>query len=128
MTTGILEHVNVTVTDADETAAMLERIFSWKVLWSGGSIHDGYTVHVGSDNSYIALYTPQSGGATGPESYFSIAAMNHLGVVVEDLMETEKKVVLEGLETFNHADYQPGRRFYFRTTDNVEVEVVSYTP
>lgn len=127
MASGTLEHVNITVADADETSAMLERIFSWKVLWSGGSIHDGYTVHVGSDNDYLALYTPKSDATVGPESYSSIAAMNHIGVVVENLVETEKKVILEGLDTYNHANYKPGRRFYFRTSDNVEIEVVSYT-
>lgn len=128
MTTGILEHVNITVGDPDETAAMLGRLFGWKVRWSGGSIHEGYTVHVGSDSNYLALYTSKAGGNEGPESYFSIAGLNHIGIVVEDLDAIEKKVTLEGLHTFNHADYEPGRRFYLRTSDNVEIEVISYAP
>ncbi|MEC7669548.1 MAG: VOC family protein, partial [Pseudomonadota bacterium] len=26
----------------------------------------------------------------------------------------------------NHADYEPGKRFYFDTPDGIEIEVVSY--
>ncbi|MGJ8556368.1 MAG: VOC family protein, partial [Sulfitobacter geojensis] len=29
-------------------------------------------------------------------------------------------------KTSNHADYEPGRRFYFHDTDGVEFEVVQY--
>jgi glyoxylase I family protein len=35
-------------------------------------------------------------------------------------------VKAEGLEPFGHADYQPGRRFYFLDADGIEFEVVSY--
>ena len=126
MSTGILEHVNFTLSDPDETAALLSRLFDWKVRWAGGSIHDGRTVHIGSESDYIALYSSGEGGSRGPESYFSIAGMNHVGIVVTDLDATEKKVKAEGLHTFNHNDYEPGRRFYFRTSDNVEFEVISY--
>ena len=34
--------------------------------------------------------------------------------------------VEHGLETFNHGDYEPGRRFYFFDWDGIEFEVVSY--
>ena len=33
-----------------------------------------------------------------------------------------------GLKPFNHADYEPGRRFYFFDWDHIEWEVVSYAP
>ena len=31
-----------------------------------------------------------------------------------------------GYEPCNHADYDPGRRFYFDDEDGIEFEVVSY--
>lgn len=126
MAKGQLEHVNFTVSNPDETAAMLGRLFDWKVRWSGDSIHGGRTVHIGSDHEYIALYTSATRGNSAPESYFTLAGLNHVGIVVEDLEATEQKVKAEGLDTFNHADYDPGRRFYFRTEDNVEFEVICY--
>jgi len=52
-----LEHVNITVGDPDHIADLLTKLFDWEVRWSGASMNNGYTVHVGSDQSYIALYT-----------------------------------------------------------------------
>lgn len=52
--------------------------------------------------------------------------MNHLGVVVDNLGAAEEVVLAAGLEPFNHADYEPGRRFYFFDWDGIEFEVVSY--
>jgi hypothetical protein len=45
---------------------------------------------------------------------------------VDDLAETEARVVAAGLETFSHGDYEPGRRFYFFDPDGIEYEIVSY--
>ena len=53
--------------------------------------------------------------------------LNHLGVVVvEELDATERRVRAAGFETYSHADYEPGRGFYFRDEDGLEFEVVSY--
>ena len=38
----------------------------------------------------------------------------------------EAKVNKAGFKTHSHADYEPGRRFYFHDGDNIEFEVVSY--
>ena len=105
---------------------MLERLFDWRIRWQGASLHSGYTVHVGSENQYVALYTLERARKTVASSYERIGAMNHLAVVVRDLDEVERRVRQEGLKPFNHADYEPGRRFYFHDADEVEYEVVSY--
>jgi catechol 2,3-dioxygenase-like lactoylglutathione lyase family enzyme len=61
-----------------------------------------------------------------PNDYKTVGGMNHIGVVVEDLDAVEAKVAAAGFETFNHGDYEPGRRFYFYDHDGIEFEVVSY--
>lgn len=125
-TTGILEHVNLTVSDPERTAAMLVDLFDWSIRWKGGSIHDGHTIHVGTDFSYVALYTMPEATTAPVESYRQVAGLNHVAVVVEDLDALEQRVIDAGFQPMNHADYEPGRRFYFRDHDNVEYEVVSY--
>jgi hypothetical protein len=50
-----LEHLNVTVKDTASTADMLVDLFGWKIRWEGASIYDGYSIHVGSEGSYLAL-------------------------------------------------------------------------
>lgn len=126
---GRLEHVNVTVADPQGLAALLGRLFDWKVRWEGAAMEGaGYTVHVGTDDSYVALYTGSDGAPVRPTgtTYNRIAGLNHIGVVVEDLDAAEARVRAAGLTPGAHHDYEPGRRFYVDTPHEVEIEVVSY--
>lgn len=121
-----LEHTNLSVSDPTKTAAMLEAIFGWKIRWQGEAIEGGFTIHIGSDDDYLALYThPDMEPETRPR-YRTVGALNHIGVVVDDLEAIEKRVVKAGLKMGQHYDYEPGRRFYFFDDDEVEYEVISY--
>lgn len=125
MPQAILEHVNVTVSDPKTTADMLCRLFDWQVRWQGEAKDNGISYHVGGDHSYIAVYS--KGGRDKPvDSYKTPGGLNHIGVVVDDIDATEKRVRKAGFEPHSHADYEPGRRFYFDGPDGIEIEVVSY--
>ena len=123
MPTGYLEHVNITVSDIERSAALLQRICGWHIRWRGPAMLGGETIHVGSERDYIAVYT------RGPvaERFAKGAPLNHVALVVDDLDAAEAVVVEAGLEPFNHGDYEPGRRFYFFDWDGIEFEIVSYT-
>jgi catechol 2,3-dioxygenase-like lactoylglutathione lyase family enzyme len=121
-----LEHVNITVADPEASAAVLGRLFDWRVRWSGPSLQGGRTVHVGDDDSYVALYTPGDPGPATADSYRTCGGLNHIAVVVSDLVATEARIKAAGYHPENHADYEPGRRFYFTEENGVEIEVVSY--
>ena len=120
-----IEHVNVTVSDPDRAAKLMESIFGWRIRWRGPSLNDGRTVHVGNGDHYVALYTPRDGGLT-EEDFRKGRPLNHIGVEVDDLDDTEARVAAAGLTPFSHGDYEPGRRFYFLDPDGIEYEVVSY--
>ncbi len=126
MTKSFLEHVNITVSDPVATASRLADWFGWHVRWQGASIGGGTTVHVGNDESYIAVYSPRKMHGAKEDSYVTHGGLNHVGVVVEDLDAVEKKILAGGYKTHNHGDYEPGRRFYFDDDDGIEFEVVSY--
>ena len=125
-----LEHINITVADPKATAALLSDLFGWEVRWEGPSMNGaGYTVHVGTDDTYIAVYSGTDPKQTVPKadaSYATRGAVNHVGVVVADLDATEAAVKAKGYATHSHADYEPGRRFYFHEDNGVEIEVVCY--
>lgn len=119
---AVLEHVNVTTTSARDTADAFVKIFGWHIRWEGPAKLGGHSIHVGADGTYVALYTP-------PEALAEAAGVgqpNHVGVCVGDLDATETKVRAAGYQPYAHADYEPGRRFYFRERGGVEIEVVSY--
>ena len=86
----------------------------------------GRTVHVGGDDSYVALFSYGDAQAGHAESYRTQGGLNHIAVVVDDLEGTEALISKAGYVTMNHADYEPGRRFYFREENGIEIEVVSY--
>ena len=121
-----LEHLNVTVRDPDATAAMLVDLFGWRVRWQGAAIHGGRSIHVGGADSYLAVYAGLGAQVAAGKSYVQRGGLNHIGIVVDDLDAVEKRVKAHGYEPVNHADYEPGRRFYFREENGIEIEVVSY--
>lgn len=125
-TTAQLEHVNLTVTDPDASAALLVELFGWHVRWSGEAKGSGYTVHVGSDEDYLALYSPPTDPTARTDAGYQVNGLNHVALVVDDLDEMERRVRAAGIEPFSFGDYEPGRRFYFLDADGVEFEIVSY--
>ena len=125
MSSPRIEHVNVTVTDPDRAAALMQALFGWRVRWQGPAMSGGRTIHVGSDENYIALYAPRE-GADPTRDFTKGRPLNHIGVEVDDLDATEASVISAGLTPFSHGDYEPGRRFYFLDPDGIEYEVVSY--
>jgi catechol 2,3-dioxygenase-like lactoylglutathione lyase family enzyme len=122
MTRGTIEHANLTVSDIERESALFQKLLGWRERWRGPARDGGETIHVGDEHTYLALYTDRQ-----PHARFAKGEpLNHVGVVVDDLDAAERVVLDAGLETFNHADYEPGRRFYFFDWDGIEFEVVSY--
>lgn len=130
MRKAYLEHVNVTVADPLAVAGDLSTLFGWEIRWQGEAIDSGFTVHVGerggAEDSYLALYRGRESHPASGSSYRTLNGLNHIGIVVADLDAAESRVKAEGHTTYSHADYEPGRRFYFNLRDNLEIEVISY--
>ena len=121
--TGYLEHANLTVSDPERSSALLQDLCGWHVRWRGPSQLGGWTIHVGNERDYIAVYTNDK----PREPYRKGVPLNHLGLVIDDLDAAEAVVRAAGLEPFGHGDYEPGRRFYFFDWDGIEFEMVSYS-
>ncbi len=121
--TGRLEHANLTVTDPDRSSALLKKLLGWEERWRGpGKGGLGETIHVGNDQDYLALYSQ----ADTAGDFVKGVPLNHIGLQVDDLDAAEDVVSEAGLKPFGHANYEPGRRFYFFDWDGIEFEVVSY--
>ena len=54
---GRIEHVNLTVSDIERSAAFFEELLGWRQRWRGAAMNGGETIHVGEENSYLALYS-----------------------------------------------------------------------
>lgn len=126
MKTAMLEHVNVTVAQPQQSADLMCRLFDWHIRWSGASAMGGQSVHVGTDTAYLALYCPDTLKPAAPRSGATCANLNHIGIVVDDLDAVEARVIKAGYQPTSHGNYEPGRRFYFDDENGIEFEVVSY--
>ncbi len=126
MQNSFLEHVNITVSDPHKTANLLCDLFDWNIRWQGPAKNEGFTIHVGTDDHYLAVYSAGRNKEGCKPTYVTRGGLNHVGVVVDDLDAVEDKVVKAGYKPHSHADYEPGRRFYFDDDDGIEFEVVSY--
>ena len=123
---ALLEHANFTVSNPDATAAWMKKLFGWDIRWRGDAMAGGRTIHVGTDTHYLALYTPDAPAQKATPGYDRVAGLNHIAVVVDDLDAADAAINAHGFKTGNHADYEPGRRFYFHDDDGIEYEVVAY--
>jgi glyoxylase I family protein len=125
MTHPIIEHVNLTVSDPERSARLMATLFGWTERWRGPARDGGFTIHVGSEAAYLALYTGP-GGMHADTRYPKGEPLNHVGIQVDDLDAVEARAVELGLVPFSHGDYAPGRRFYLLDHDGIEFEIVSY--
>ncbi len=122
-----LEHINITPNDPHGFVSRLQTIFNWQIRWRGEAIHGGESIHIGDQESYIAVYIPPSQTQMKDPIRFTPSRINHIGITVKDLDATEARVKNLGLNPHLHADYEPGRRFYFDDPSGIEIEVVSYS-
>ena len=124
MRTGFIEHVNVTVSQPERSAQLLQDLFGWRVRWQGPARDGGRVIHVGDEANYLAVYAEP--GLGEDRGWAKGAPLNHVGIQVDDLDAVEQRVIAAGLVPFSHGDYEPGRRFYFMDWDGIEFEIVSY--
>lgn len=121
-----LEHINITPNDPEGFIKRLMDIFDWNIRWRGAAIHGGESLHVGDNESYIAIYIPPKSTEIDDPVRFKPVRLNYIGITVDDLEAAEARVKAAGLRPKQHADYEPGRRFYYDDPSGIEIEVVSY--
>jgi catechol 2,3-dioxygenase-like lactoylglutathione lyase family enzyme len=96
MPIGQIEHANLTVTDPERSAALFERLLGWRERWRGPSQLGGRTIHVGSDTTYLALYTKDGVPKDRGAGYSKGVPLNHVGFLVDDLGAAEQVVKMPG--------------------------------
>ena len=89
-------------------------------------VHGARSIHVGGAESYLVVYAGLGAQVAAGNSYGQRGGPNHIGILVDDLDAVEERVKEHGYEPVNHADYEPGRRFYFCEENVIEIEVMSY--
>jgi len=119
-----LEHVNLTVSNVERSAAFYCDLLGLNVRWKGTTSDGNPAAHVGDDRTYLALFQAKETGRA-PSDY-SVVGLNHFGYVVESLDAVKNRLAALGVEPHSEQDYEPGKRLYFLDPDGIEVELVEY--
>jgi hypothetical protein len=105
----------------------MQAVYGWSIRWKGAVLNTGYTVHVGTGVQYLALYRPVDLQKISSDPHGFLGGLNHIGVCVRDLEACEARVKKAGFTPREHAEYEPGSRFYFHDFDGIAYKVVSYS-
>ena len=68
----------------------MQKVFDWSIRWEGETQDNGYSIHIGDTNSYIAIYELGLKIAPYQRSYAMLGHVNHVGSFVDDLDVIEK--------------------------------------
>ena len=82
-----LEHVNMSVSNVDQTIDFYQRVLGLSVRWRGTSATGAPAAHIGDDHCYLALFEVQDRNAIPPD-YDQLGLKN--GNVVEVLRSEER--------------------------------------
>lgn len=113
-----MEHVHLSARDIDKTVDFYRRAFGFEVRHDGTGPY-GRTVHVGTDQFYIAL-------SEGGDPDRGTGNFSHVGFVTPDLEAFRSRMEREGIPIAESAARKEGDSLYVIDPDGVEIEVIAY--
>lgn len=123
-----LEHANLSVHDLDEVIRFLLTAFpEFRVRHDGTTAEGLRWVHVGTDESYLALNPADPDEPSHGRPYRGRSGLNHLGFEVEDADALRERLRSAGYQESTPPNNHPHRkRVYFYDPDGNDWEFVQY--
>ncbi len=123
-----LEHANLCVRDVDEMARFLSTAFpEFKLRGEGKTVLGSRWVHVGTDQTYIALQEASREPAEVWVPYSEKPGTNHLGFEVPNAGALRERMLAEGYQESTVPNRHPHRRrVYFHDREGNDWEFVEY--
>jgi catechol 2,3-dioxygenase-like lactoylglutathione lyase family enzyme len=123
-----LEHANLHVKDLDGMLRFVLTAFpDFRVRGQGTSWTGSRWVHVGSDESYLALYQASEPAAEAWVPYAGRPGLNHLGFEVDDAEALRERLSEAGYRESTVPNAHPHRRrVYFYDAEGNDWEFVEY--
>ena len=124
-----LEHANMIVRDVAEMIRFLQTAFpDFRIRGEGESGHGTRWVHVGTDETYIALNEATAESEDKWVPYSGKAGVNHLGYEVDDADALRGRMLAAGYEESTVPNSHPHRkRVYFYDAEGNDWEFVQYS-
>jgi catechol 2,3-dioxygenase-like lactoylglutathione lyase family enzyme len=122
-----IEHANLVVRDIDAMVLFLQTAFpEFEVRRDTGDGIDRW-LHIGTDDTYIALYPASDEPSERWRPYSGIPGVNHLGWEVDDVDALRDRMRRAGYrDSTVPNDHPHRRRVYFYDPDGNDWEFVQY--
>lgn len=124
-----VEHLNITVPDIDVAIEFIQTVAPDFTVRKDEQSEHGYRwTHVGNEISYLALQEPHPGfEAKSPHRSYENYGVNHIGLIIDDAIATEKKLLAKGYKPSGPMMIDTYRkRLYFYDHTGLEWELVEY--
>ncbi len=123
-----LEHANLTVQDLDGVVRFIVTALpEFRLRYDGPGADGTRWVHVGTDETYLALNAAAAGSSPPAPPYQGSPGLNHLAYEVEDVEAVRTRLRAAGFRESGAAEAHPHRRrVYFYDPDGNDWEFVQY--
>ena len=123
-----LEHANLIVRDVDATNRFLRAAFpEFSVRFDGKDANGRRWVHIGTDDTYIALTQSTVEPERRWTPYAGIPGVNHLAYEVDDVTALRERLQSAGYKDSTVLNTHPSRqRVYFYDPDGNDWEFIQY--
>jgi catechol 2,3-dioxygenase-like lactoylglutathione lyase family enzyme len=122
-----LEHANIVVRDIDAIVRFLQTAFPEFEIRREGTGRGPRWLHIGTDDSYIALNEATSEPTEVWRPYSGKPGVNHLGYEVDDVEALRRRMAAAGYRDSTVPNTHPHRaRAYFYDPEGNDWEFVQY--
>ena len=123
-----LEHANLVVRDVNSMIRFIQTALpEFRIRHEGKSAHGGKWLHIGTDDTYIALGEATQNSAERWHPYSGQPGLNHLGYEVADVEVLRERMVDNGYRESTVPNEHPHRkRVYFYDPEGNDWEFVQY--
>ncbi len=123
-----LEHANICVKDIDVMIGFLKTAFpDFRVRGEGTGKDGGRWLHVGTDDTYIALQQANKDAVSDWTPNSGKQRVNHLAYEVDDIDSLRNRLLSKGFEESAVVDSHPHRkRAYFNDSEGNNWEFIQY--
>jgi catechol 2,3-dioxygenase-like lactoylglutathione lyase family enzyme len=123
-----LEHANLVVRDIDATMHFIRTALpEFEVRHDATDAHGRRWVHLGTAQSYLALYPASAEPAEAWVPYAGRPGVNHLAFEVDDAAAVRERLLAAGYRDSTIPNHHPWRRrVYFHDTEGNDWEFVQY--